>query len=363
MAPDGARDVIRFAEKALLLLDEGGFAATYKFAVLLGLMDLCLEASARDGSPPEMVTTRQLAKKVVELYWLQTTEFKGRILRQNRTGQAEIVSLILGFRAQRDTDPSAPLYRARSAAPDAYEQLVEDVEWKLIEMPLPRLQRVGRSLDEFLYIIYWNERILRSEVRSDDFDNRILFKPGASAWLVELSGLLRPLVHRKWVELVTHMNNLPESDLEGFLFGRDRIDLKPVREPLLELQNGLCFYCASGVTDKSVDVDHFLPWSRHPDNGIQNLLVTHATCNRAKSDFLASADHVKRWSTHVTAHRNALLSIARDAKWEHDEGRTLSVTRAIYAHLPDDARLWERGGNFVQLERAKIDEALGVAAE
>jgi hypothetical protein len=363
MATESARDVIRFAEKALLLLDEGGFTATYKFAVLLGLMDLCLEASARDGSPPEMVTTRQLAEKVIELYWPQTTQFDGRVLRQNRRGQAEIVSLIEGFRAHREADPSAPLYRARSAAPDAYARLVEEVEWKLIEMPLPRLQRIGRSLDEFLYMIYWNDQIRRSEVRGDEFDNRILFQPGASAWLVDLSGLLRPLVHRKWVGLVTQLNGLPESDLEEFLFGRDRISLQPVRESLLQLQNGRCFYCGSGVILESADVDHFLPWSRHPDNGVQNLLVAHATCNRAKSDFLASADHVQHWSTRLSTHRNDLLRIARDANWENDEGRTLSVTRAIYAHLPDDARLWERGGIFVQLERAKIDVALGIAGE
>jgi hypothetical protein len=309
-----------------------------------------------------MVTTRQLAEKVIELYWPQTTQFDGRFLRQNRGGQAEIVSLIQDFRSERNADPSAPLYRARTAASDAYERLVEEVEWKLIEMPLPRLQRVGRSLDEFLYVIDWNDKIRRSDVRGREFDNRILFLPRSSAWLVELSGLLRPLVHRKWVGLVTHLNDLPESNLEEFLFGRDRISLQPIREPLLELQSGRCFYCDSKVGRELADVDHFLPWSRHPDNGIHNLLVAHPTCNRAKSDFLASADHVQHWSTRLSARRDDLLRIARDVNWEQDEGRTLSVTRAIYAHLPDDARLWERGGIFVQLERAKIDDAMSIVA-
>ena len=34
-----------FGEKLLNLLDEGAFTATYKYAVLLGLIDLCREHS------------------------------------------------------------------------------------------------------------------------------------------------------------------------------------------------------------------------------------------------------------------------------------------------------------------------------
>lgn len=37
------RGAIEFATRLLALLDEGQFTATYKYAVLLGLMDLCFE--------------------------------------------------------------------------------------------------------------------------------------------------------------------------------------------------------------------------------------------------------------------------------------------------------------------------------
>src|SRR5213592_5079376 len=37
------------------------------------------------------------------------------------------------------------------------------------------------------------------------------------------------------------------------------------------------------------DVDHFIPWSRYPDDGLENLVVAHARCNAQKSDFLAAA--------------------------------------------------------------------------
>ena len=96
------RGIIRFAEKIVQLLDEGGFSATYKYAVLLGLTDLCLERSAVDGSPPTSITTPQLAAKIVELYWPHAEPFDdtGVVLRQNSGSQARIVSLIERFAAR-----------------------------------------------------------------------------------------------------------------------------------------------------------------------------------------------------------------------------------------------------------------------
>src|SRR5688572_28954769 len=88
-----------FLEKLLQVLAQGSFSSTYKLAVLLGLIDLCIEA----GAPPTSVTTRQLARRVVELYWPQVRTFpatKG-VLRQNTGHQAEIASLVQAYRLAR----------------------------------------------------------------------------------------------------------------------------------------------------------------------------------------------------------------------------------------------------------------------
>ena len=45
------RGAIAFDEKVLELLDEGRYTATYKYAVLLALMDLCLERTQASGTP------------------------------------------------------------------------------------------------------------------------------------------------------------------------------------------------------------------------------------------------------------------------------------------------------------------------
>jgi 5-methylcytosine-specific restriction endonuclease McrA len=82
--------------------------------------------------------------------------------------------------------------------------------------------------------------------------------------------------------------------LTDFLFGAERISLDRVRGPLREAQEGQCFYCADRLPPKC-DVDHFIPWSRHPDNTLDNLVAAHTGCNSAKSASLAAAPHLRRW--------------------------------------------------------------------
>jgi hypothetical protein len=54
---------IAVAERVITILDEGLFTATYKYAVLLGLLDLCLEKGTRAGPGGLTLTTRELAGK------------------------------------------------------------------------------------------------------------------------------------------------------------------------------------------------------------------------------------------------------------------------------------------------------------
>ena len=353
MTDSDGGDAIALAERILVLLDEGARTATYKLAVLAALMDLCLEHTTRDGLAPDTLYTRPLAEKVIDLYWPQTAAYSGaggrRVLRQNTRGQAEIVTAIERFRTQLSADPGCSLSRARAASPTAWETLARTVEWKLIEMPLPRLQRVGGVRDEILYSIGWDEHVTQREVRDyqrhlpSAFDNRIVLRPGVGGALVRLHGLLRPMLQRQWARMVAQLNELEEAKLESFLFGADRISLQPVSGPLLELQDGCCFYCEERIHGSGrggLAIDHFVPWSRHPDNAIENLVPAHARCNGDKSDLLAARTHVERWRARMATRGSDLATIAHDAGFEQAPGRALNVARGIYLLLPPRGRLW-----------------------
>jgi len=100
-----------FCQRLLSLFDEGRFTATYKYAVLVGLMDLSMELTTATGAPPEVITTRQLAEKIVELYWPHCAPYAEKgVLRQNRQGsQAEIVKRIQSFRERHHAEPAASI--------------------------------------------------------------------------------------------------------------------------------------------------------------------------------------------------------------------------------------------------------------
>ena len=263
-------------------------------------MDLCIEGTDRHGVAPSAVTTRQLAEKVTELYWPHTQAFRGRMLRQNSGHQARVVADIERFRSSLP-DPSVTLDRARRESPKRFERLVRDVEWTLILMPLPRLQVLGNQTERLVYEIGWDAAIghERSVVRRYQetgmgFDNQIRFYSSVGDHLVRLNGLLRPLIYRAWAGMVAHLNGLDDSRLERFLFGADRTPLAALRRDLAELQGRQCFYCKGKLTDRS-EVDHFIPWARYPDNGIENLVVADQRCNGSKRDFLAGVEYVKKW--------------------------------------------------------------------
>jgi 5-methylcytosine-specific restriction endonuclease McrA len=364
-------DAIKLAERIMIMLDQGAFTSTYKYAVLLALMDICMERTSKSGLAPEMITTRQLAAKVIEIYWPHTTPFQRHargVLRQN-TGrgesQAEIVRVIERFRGE----DLATLTAAVRADPAGYRRVVNAVELKLIEMPLPKLQRIGRTIRPYLYHISWDDSVNLADVRAyqagrpSDFDNRIHLQPGVGGSLVRLNNLLRPLIHRQWTVKVAGINQLLESDLEQFLFGATRAPLEKLRGPLLEFQNARCFYCEERIGSSAStrpEVDHFIAWARYPDDGLANLVVAHQKCNNQKRDFLAATGHVVKWLQRMDVESGSgrdLGNLARDVQWELRDHETVGVGAAIYLRLGDDVELWEAGERFAAVRAVELGKA------
>jgi 5-methylcytosine-specific restriction endonuclease McrA len=343
------------------------------------LAELSVEAAPE--SPPDCFTTRQLARKVLTLYWPQVRPIGSRdareaaTLRQN-TGRPARILVAISAAQQRIQDVAegrSPSAWGSSGAAREHERLIDDVERSLIMMPLARLQRLPGGTVEFIYHVNWSvadvdeparRRRLEAAVRAyqreqaSDFDNRILMLPGVVDLLARFHGLIRQLVEARWVEMVRHLNPgvFDDPDLHGRLFGPNRENLRRMREPLLELQQGRCFYC--GRAARAVDVDHFLPWARYPDDGAENLVVACAPCNNDKRAHLPAVEHLDHWLPRFDPSAPAaaaLADVAARKAWVHGGARTLAVARHLYERHPVDTPLWLAAkGVFQPWELAQV---------
>ena len=357
-----ALGAIAFAEQCLSLLDEASYNTTYKFAVLLALMDLVVEKANQDGTLASTITTKQLATKVIENYWQHVRAYPALNAQplQGKSGQAEIISSIDKFR---DVTNFGSLFDVRQNFSAEYQKLVNKVEKKLIEMPLPRLQYFGKQEHRFIYDISWSVKNvvdLRQVTayqrnQPSSFDNRIHLLPNVADYLVNLNGLLRPMIHRSWAMQVAKMNKLEEATLQHFLFGHERLAIHRFADPLQELQNNRCFYCETvfkGQAKLKPEVDHFIPWARYPNDGLANFVLAHSDCNLSKSDHFASTEHLHKWRdrNQDEAQLNQLADIAHEHKWEVLAHSSTSVANILYGRLQAGTELWQGKGFFVGYE-------------
>ncbi len=332
-----------FAERLLQVIEGGRRTATYKLAVLLAILDLCAKKSDPDGRPPPLLYTRDIAEEVAALYWPQVIPFidggLGAIdLRQISNKRATIVDAVRDLRARAEAVGIASLYLARSSLRQNYERTIDRIEKVVAEQPLPRLQSVGSTPEQFpfIYEIDWvaEETFIRTGPRG----RPILMLPGAGDELIRLAPLIRPFAEMQWTRMVANFNGVAKSEqnLHDHLFGSERL-VPPLglRQGLANIQGGRCFYCGHRLPPK-FDVDHFLPRVRSNLDSIENLVLADGRCNNDKREVLPGLPFVESWTKRNMDFAPSLAQIADDSKWQSDPIGTRSVARSVYGHLPPD---------------------------
>ena len=304
--PESAAQVA-FLSQIQALLEDGGFVATYKYALLHALCDLSVEGNAApDGTL--RIPLAGLAGKFIEYYWRQSGNYYGGgnagVLRQNDGGQAAIVSRIAELKNEYQTATSL------RRDPRKWESLVHFVARKIEDMPLFKLQTIGGEIRTFLY-------------ENHVVDSCIVLKPGVAFCLAQFHALITGLARDHWMRKVTQIaaNRAllgTAADLEEFLFGAERQALARQATALADLQQGECFYCHRSLGPDATHVDHFLPWSLYRLDTIPNLVAADAGCNSRKRDWLASSEHLARWRSRNVNQDRALNRIAGYAL-EHDQ--------------------------------------------
>ena len=393
--------IIQTAEFVIKVLEQGKKTATYKQAVLLAILDIVAAGAAAPipRGARVAITTREIAERVIEIYWRQTNPFEpvrdgdpdsaamrsGSIsqpLKQS-TQTVSYVTTILEHRenlASTLSGRNPSLHRARTD--DSYAALVKNIEDRVRSEPLPRLQFVDGALQLALYQLSWKpnvdklnwtdeicvplsfpliDRQGRVAVASEQLKRKsfILLQPYVFEAFVKLNALLRSHVMMHWTRQVTSLNNLDHSGVEQHLFGQSRANLRALVAPLMLLQDRHCFYCERRLNENS-HVDHFLPWVRTWDDGVHNLVLAHAECNGSKSDYLAAPVHLKKWRQRNVEGSSGLIDIARVDGFQtvFEPDRAINLARAAYQISGDQALLWTSGTTLVRAETAAIQTAL-----
>lgn len=348
-------------ERLLRVIDEGRRTATYKLALLVALIDA---VAARPGT--ERIPTRVLAEEVLRLYFDQSRPFVAadgstQTLRQIVNKQAVMLETASALRVKATEARCRSIGDVRRRLAGEYETAVDAIEDTLVRYPIPLLQVVGTRLVPFLYEADWPEgqsvRSLRREGR-----DAVRLLPGIADRLVVLGPLLRPLIELHWARDVATWSRIATEDdrLRTHLFGTDRVAFpKGLRDGLMEIQQYSCFYCGSRLT-RRVEVDHFLAWSRWPNDAIENLVLADR-CNGEKSDHLAAEVHVERWARHIDRNASALTELAEHDRWHTDRSRTVGLVTSTYQHVAPQTPLWVRAQEFV-LSRGPIGVVVSTLA-
>jgi 5-methylcytosine-specific restriction endonuclease McrA len=334
-------DPLLLGQRVVAVLETGLRTATYKLATLRALIDYAIEHVPDDAADPIQVPLADLAHRVLELYWPQVRPFDGRELRQSTQPRARIPRAALDLRTAAGVGTSGTsLAVAALRAPAAYQDAVDAVALCLAQQPLYRLQRLPGApvSDCFLYDdSFLHDHVTRATLR--DQGDRIVLNPGVAAGLARLAGLLKPALEVMWVEDVRRMNRFLHEDVPdvaGHLFGRERITLAAVREPLKDAFGAYCFYCATTLTADN-PIDHVLPWSLVGIDGLANLVPACRRCNTDKRHSLPAPSHVDRA---LNRDRTVLEDIATAIQWPTQYDRVVAAARGIYRSQPAGTATW-----------------------
>ena len=336
-------DPLLLGQRVVAILETGLHTTTYKLATLMALVDHCIEHLPDNPGDTLRVPVRDLAHRVLAIYWPQVRPFEGRHeLRQSYGSSASILNAVNEFRAaaQVSIDADCSLGAARDRAYKAYCEAVNDIALCLAQQPLHRLQRApsASASDPFLYDdSFLDDHVSWSTLHA--YGDAIELKPGVAHGLARLAGLLKPALDIMWLEDVRDMNKFLQAevpDVAGHLYARESTALARVRGAFEEAFGPYCFYCRGIMRDIGL-IDHVLPWSLVGIDGLVNLVLSCARCKGDKRHALPALDIVDRV---LDRDQDLLEQIAAKIHWPTERERVVDVARGLYRVQPPGMPTW-----------------------
>lgn len=335
------------------LLVEGDFVATYKFALLHALADICIEKAhyTSPNSGPNtssnisheaesIITIDEIVEKFIELYWQHSLPFSATdaepfLLLQNSGKQSALINNLSAFRSQGVRNLS------QLKAHSGWSKLCSETRKTLKEGPLWRLQLLAGNPECFYY-------------PHDKSKKYIQLNSGIAFCFRRFHDLVVSLARSHWTQKVcdfaSNQNVIGgQGNLSDFLFGSDRKAIIQARPLLLQIQHGNCFYCQQALKEQG-EVDHFIPWARYPSDLGHNFVLAHSKCNNAKRDHLAAEQHKDRWFEQNIIKHEKIITSELNSYFVCESQRSEAIaTWAYQLAAQNRSPLWLKGKEFKAL--------------
>jgi hypothetical protein len=288
-----AQQQLDFLAKIERLLAEGRFTSTYKFALLIALTNIAVEQGDDSGDPLD-IDLDDVARQYLALYWNMARPYPriDAILKQNREAAKPSKMITLLKDEARQSQSSYRRLRVYRASRDG---LVSETRRTLAKDVLYRLQTFGKTAesekDRFLY----DHPPTTAECARL---THITLKPGTTACLRRLRGVIIAMVQSRWALWVRENNEKLAADrqLEEFLFGASRTNVAVYAERFYDMQDGRCFYSGVKLAEPGAgEIDHFIPWSRYPFDSPFNLVLASRKINNSMRDELKPLEWRSTW--------------------------------------------------------------------
>lgn len=322
-------DFIAYIQRMLV---EGDFSATYKFALLHAIADVCVEQTPLSESGQLEIGLPVLADKLLTLYWHHAMPFSAEhtgesaLLKQNTGAQSKVISVLFecqqnNIRTMRQLKQS-PLYKS------AFRAAMNTLKTG----PLWRLQILAGQEECFLY-----PHTRRAQ--------HITLNAGIASCFRRFYYLVVYLARNAWLQKIQSIKHNQmligrQSQLQEFLFGIDRNSLTKAKPVLIDLQDNLCFYCGKPMKS-DVEVDHFIPFARYANDLGHNFVAAHRTCNNNKRDFLAAPVHRSRWQEQNLVTHQQTINNELSVYFHCDADTSLAVSNWAYQVAESsNAKLW-----------------------
>ena len=239
---------------------------TYKFGLIKAILDNFFSGKSKEQGI--YYTYEQLFVKFAENYWNLVVKYHLRQMRKD--GKSEYSKIEKIFQEATTENPLLSILE--------FASIEEGKRTSIIKLVVQECKKnvIGALYNDFDGTIY----------SFDLKESGLTLNPCVYEFILKYKYELEKLNYYSWARMLEQINNddVLIRVIDKLELSTPRRDNLSVYREILrkEFEENTCFYCGKKL-QKSIHVDHFIPWSFVKDDKIWNLVLSCAECNERKN--------------------------------------------------------------------------------